>query len=118
MTQQTFCPKHGTLEDVDCEEVTVACPPRVPLDPTKHVILSCGPCDRTRVIPVGQIMRGKVQSGGMCVLGECAASVVLPAPISAENGERIIAAVEKAHAKGVTDGINQAAKPRATKPNK
>jgi hypothetical protein len=89
----TFCPKHFTLEDVDCEEAIVACPPRVPIDPSKHVIASCGPCNRTRVVPVSRIMQGKVHSAGMCVLSECAATVIVPEATPAPS-------------------INQAAKPK------
>jgi hypothetical protein len=74
----TFCPKHFTLEDVDCAEPIVACPPRVELDPERHVIVSCGPCNRVRVVPVDRIMKGKVQSSGMCQLDVCAGTVILP----------------------------------------
>jgi len=75
---QTFCPKHFTLEDIDCEEPIVACPPRVPLDPTKHLIVTCGPCERTRVVPIERVMQGTVRASGTCVLSSCAATILAP----------------------------------------
>lgn len=82
---QTFCPRHLTLDDVDCDDGVMPCPERVPVDPLRHVIVSCLACDKVRVAPVDKIMRGKLQGTGPCQLSECAATVVVPEGEPAEE---------------------------------
>lgn len=103
-----FCPRHFILLDGPCEEgMGLPCPEPEEVDPTRHVITHCGPCDKTRVLVIGAVYKGnRAGDVGNCVMQECGARVVLPVAASAREAVAM---------QGPITGIDQKAKPRAPK---
>lgn len=76
-----FCPRHGcgrAGDDLgDCANFALKCPRPVEVDATKHVVLRCTACDKTRAVSASDIMQGKTSLKENCDRAECAC-VVLP----------------------------------------
>lgn len=83
----TYCPACGRTDDAigQCGRGITPCPTPLVVDPTKEAVLHCGPCDRTVVIPVDRIMKGKLgEFSRECVLSTCAATLVFQQAPAAE----------------------------------
>ena len=119
-----YCPRHGSiLDEVDCFDGVIPCPEPKEFDAAKEVLATCGPCDKTRVIPLSRIMQGKPVPTGHCVMHECAATVIpIPIPEGKVLFDKAVLAGMDARLATLdtiqdtgSKGINQAAKPRSPK---
>lgn len=72
-----YCPQCGrTGDDLgECGSKIMPCPEPKPVTEAT-VIIQCGPCGKTRVVPAAAIMRGKVGSFGGCDRDLCMATVL------------------------------------------
>lgn len=78
-----YCPRCFRVGDDigSCGNFKLGCPPPKKVDPEKTVVLRCGgKCNKTRAIPVGNIMRGKTSGlKGICQTDLCRAVLIRPA---------------------------------------
>lgn len=56
------------------------CPDPVASDPTKAAHISCGPCGKRLIVPLSDIMRGKLSLGRNCASDQCSAQLLFEAP--------------------------------------
>lgn len=76
-----YCDRPGCNRAGDdigtCGAHVIKCPRFKEVDPKKHIVLRCSPCDKTRCVTVNSVMQGKCKLREDCGRSECQA-VVLP----------------------------------------
>jgi hypothetical protein len=78
-----YCPRCFRVGDDigSCGNFKMGCPNPKKVDPDNMVVVRCGGrCNKTRAVPVGNIMKGKTTAlKGTCLHDLCKAVIVRPA---------------------------------------